>query len=188
MLEIQPTMVWVSFGLSMIGGISIFALSILATVKHDFQFFPPPSKQSWQHKTFIILFRLYLYPLIALSVINLLQDRPTIFQYGIGMPLLFIGFGLAFWITFKMGWRNAFGEKRGLKTTGWFSWSRNPVYVFTWIGLIGWGLFINDWRVWCLLALWGLMYWAAPRFEEPWLEREYGDTYSDYKARVPRFF
>jgi protein-S-isoprenylcysteine O-methyltransferase Ste14 len=31
------------------------------------------------------------------------------------------------------------------------------------------------------------MYWIAPRFEEPWLEQQYGDAFRDYKANTPRF-
>lgn len=86
-----------------------------------------------------------------------------------------------------MGWRNAFGEKLGLRTTGWFSRSRNPIYLATWLGLIGWALLANAWMVTALLATWALFYAIAPMLEEPWLERQYGEDYRAYKAAVPRF-
>jgi len=38
------------------------------------------------------------------------------------------------------------------------------------------------------LFAWGLMYGFAPQFEEPWLEKEYGEEYSLYKQKVRRFF
>ena len=116
-----------------------------------------------------------------------LQGKYGLIQYSIGGLLLIVGFCLAFWITLQMGWRNAFGEKLGLRTTGWFAWSRNPIYVVTCIGLIGWGLVANSILVSILLALWAVMYVLAPFVEEPWLEREYGQKYRDYKARTPRF-
>ena len=93
---------------------------------------------------------------------------------------------MAIRITLYMGWRNAFGEKLGLMTSGWFAWSRNPIYVFTWLGLIGWALIANHVLVSLLLTAWALMYIIAPLFEEPWLEAEYQDTYLKYKQRVRR--
>jgi protein-S-isoprenylcysteine O-methyltransferase Ste14 len=86
-----------------------------------------------------------------------------------------------------MGWRNAFGEKKGLVTDGWFAISRNPVYVVTWIGQVGWGLILAQWSVTVLLALWALLYVLAPFLEERWLEQEYGDDFPRYKSNVARF-
>lgn len=180
---------WLAFGLSLFGATAIFGLSALTALRPGFRFFPPSSKQGWQHKAFLALFRLYLYPLVALSVLALspVTGLTGWAKLTIGLMLFIIGFGFAFRITFLMGWRNAFGEKRGLMTTGWFAPSRNPIYVATWIGLIGWAMIISDPRIVCLLTLWGVMYWLAPHFEEPWLEHQYGDVYRAYKARTPRF-
>jgi len=178
-----------AFALSAVAVTCILLLSFAAAVFKKFQFWPPPAKESWQHRTFMALFRVFLYPLIALSVLTfeLLEGTRAIVQYSAGAVLLLIGFGLAFRITFQMGWRNAFGEERGLKTSGWFAWSRNPIYVVTWVGLAGWALLANALPVTILLLCWALLYLGAPFFEEPWLEGRYGNEYRDYKARVPRF-
>jgi len=177
MFDVTSWAPWLAFGLSLSGIAAIFGLSVMAAVREDFQFFPPPNKQSWQHKTFLGLFRLFLYPLVVLTF--LVFDPPegtrAWVQYGVGGLLLLIGFGMAVRITLYMGWRNAFGEKLGLMTTGWFGWSRNPIYVFTWL-------------ITLLLGAWIVMYLVAPLFEEPWLERQYGDDYRKYKRNVPRFF
>jgi protein-S-isoprenylcysteine O-methyltransferase Ste14 len=105
----------------------------------------------------------------------------------VGTLFVLIGFGLATTITLQMGWRNAFGEKKGLRTSGAFAISRNPVYVVTWLGLLGWGLIVADLLVTILLTAWFLMYVLAPLLEEPWLEEQYGDEYVGYKSGVPRF-
>jgi len=180
---------WVAFGLSAAGGLSILSLAALSAARSGFQFFPPPSKESWQHNAFLVSFRIFLYPLVILSLLVFPKVSGVLgwLQLGIGLTLSIIGFGLAFRVTFQMGWKNAFGEKRGLKKTGWFERSRNPVYVATWLGLIGWGMAVNEPRVLILLSLWGFMYWIAPRFEEPWLEQQYGDDYRLYKTNTPRF-
>ena len=180
---------WAAFGLSLTGALAIFVLSALSALRSDFQFFPPPKKDSWQHKTFLALFRLYLYPLIGLSVLIFkpLEGTHAWAQYTVAGLLLLIGFGMAIRITLYMGWRNAFGEKLGLMTTGWFAWSRNPIYVFTWLGMLGWTMIANSWLVALLLSGWAIMYFIAPHFEEPWLEEEYGADYLAYKQSVRRF-
>ena len=189
MIEVSPIYQNFAFYTSLAGAVAILALSLLSVVKASFQFFPPPNKKSWQHLAFMALFRLFLYPLLVLSVLVFEPATGTwiIVRYGLCGSLIVLGFGLAFWITFQMGWRNAFGEKRGLRTDGWFRFSRNPIYVSTWIGLIGWGVLINQTQVTILLALWGAMYVLAPILEEPWLEAQYGKAYCDYKRSTPRF-
>lgn len=180
----------IAFLVSLLSVISIFSLSAVSLKVEGFQFFPPPSKGSWQHRSFKLLFRGFVYPLIVLTILAFeFSTAPfPIARYVFGTGLLIIGFGLAFRITFSMGWRNAFGEKQGLKTKGWFASSRNPVYVATWIGIAGWALISFQTSVAILLSAWALMYLLAPLVEEPWLEMQYGQEYRNYKSEVPRFF
>ena len=189
MIDLPDWTTWAAFGLSLSGALAIFGLSALSAIRSNFQFFPPPSKQSWQHTAFLALFRLYLYPLIALTALTFqpLEGARAWTQYAAGGLFIVIGFGFAVRITLQMGWRNAFGEKLGLMTTGWFAWSRNPIYVFTWLGMLGWAMFANSILVTILLSAWVIMYLVAPVFEEPWLEKEYGVDYLEYKSRVRRF-
>lgn len=186
-VDLPQMLVWGLFSVSLIGISAIFGMSIASYFFKDFQFFPPPTKSSWQHVSFRALFRLFLYPLLALSVALFGDQRLSALITIAGIIMIFVGFGLAFRITFLMGWRNAFGEPTGLRTEGWFRLSRNPVYVATWIGLIGWALVVPNPLIWALLAFWGLLYLLAPLFEEPWLEREYGEAYLAYKQSTPRF-
>jgi len=180
---------WLLFALSLASILTIFALAGLAHFRSSLQFFPPPSKGSWQHRAFMLLFRLFLYPLVVLSVHTFepAAESNSLVRYGSGVSLFTVGFGLALWITLQMGWRNAFGEKRGLVTDGWFRFSRNPVYVATWVGLVGWCLIANQILVTVLLLAWALLYLFAPFFEEPWLEAQYGAAYRDYRAGTRRF-
>ncbi|WP_197508815.1 methyltransferase family protein [Hydrogenophaga crassostreae] len=107
--------------------------------------------------------------------------------FVIGWVLLVSGFGLAFYITGKLGWRDAHGEAGSLTTTGWYGWSRNPIYVVTIFGLLGLGLVAHSLFVYPLVAIWALLYVLAPLLEEPWLERHFGQSYEDYARQVPRF-
>jgi protein-S-isoprenylcysteine O-methyltransferase Ste14 len=107
--------------------------------------------------------------------------------FAIGWVLLVSGFGLAFYITRKLGWRDAHGEAGTLKTTGWYGWSRNPIYVVTICGLVGLALVTHSLSVYPLVTIWALLYLLAPFLEEPWLERHFGQQYEDYAKQVPRF-
>ena len=109
-------------------------------------------------------------------------------RYLVWLPLLILGFGIATYLSAKLGWANAHGEKDGLIVSGLYRWSRNPIYVASIVEIIGWSLFVNSCYVSTILALWAFMYFLAPFVEEPWLERSYGEEFLAYKGNSSRFF
>ena len=188
-LGLSSTYSLAAFGISVLAVSAIFTLAAVSKLSGGFEFWPPPAAKTWQHRTFLVLFRLFLYPLVVLSFLEfqIANEATGLSRQAVGGLLFVIGFGLALRITLQMGWRNAFGEKKGLVTDGWFAISRNPVYVVTWIGQVGWGLILAQWSVTVLLALWALLHVLAPFLEERWLEQEYGDDFRRYKSNVARF-
>jgi len=104
-----------------------------------------------------------------------------------GAILTAIGLISANYITYRLGAENASGLKKGLKTEGWYSVSRNPVYAATFIALAGVVLFLPIPEIFVLSFFWVLSYIIAVRLEEDWLEEQYGEEYILYKNRVPRF-
>lgn len=168
--------------------LSIAGLSLFAFLRPGVEFWPPPNADGWQHRSFRVLFRVFFIGLLFLSFVDFGGARSVDWRYLVGIPLLLVGFGLALYWTNYLGWRNAFGEAQGLKTEGIYQWSRNPIYVVSMIGMLGWGLVVGSWMVNSLLVTWGLLYIAAPFVEEPWLEKKFGKEYEDYKSLVPRYF
>ena len=181
-------MLEVIFIISAVAGLIICILAIFSTISEWFEFWPPPSKGSWQYHVFWNLFRIMLIGLVAVSIIdfNALGNVGLLISL-IGVSLITLGFGCALFVTAGLGWRNAHGEEYGLKVDGWYRWSRNPIYVVTLVGLVGWGLLVNSSYAYILISIWALMYVFAPFLEEPWLERHYGEKYLSYKSKVPRF-
>ena len=177
------------FSISTISILAIILLSIYSMTSEEFEFFPPPGNHTWQYRIFWLLFRAMFLGLIFLSISDFssLQFIDTIFRFALGLPVLVLGFSAALYLSVFLGWKNAHGEQQGLITSGWFRWSRNPIYVASIIGMLGWGLFVDSLFVYILLALWALLYLLAPFAEEPWLAEKYGAKYADYKSRVPRF-
>jgi len=164
----------------------ICLLSIGKFFVKGFEFWPPPSPDSWQHSVFRWLFRVFFVTLIVLSVLDFQSD--SVWRYLIGAVLFLVGFGLAVRWTGFLGWRDAFGDPNKLKSTGPFAWSRNPIYVVSIVGMVGWGIAIGSTYVSVLLAAWAALYIAAPFLEEPWLARQFGHEFEEYKDKVPRYF
>lgn len=173
-------------GLSCLGFLAIMALALGLRQLGYGRYWPPEHTATWQHVSFRALFRLGLYPLVALSA--LLAREGALVWPALGLPLVVIGFGGAFLFTGKLGWRQAFGKAEGLVTTGPYAISRNPVYVATWLGLVGWALCLPQAAVLLPLGLWALLYLIAPFLEEPWLKEQFGADFDAYMARTPRFF
>lgn len=174
------------FGIALLSMTLVLILSTLKYAKPGFEFWPPPHPASWQSRVFRTLFRVFFVALIALSIVAFDSSQP-LWRYLVGALLLLIGFGFALRWTNFLGWGNAFGESDGLKTEGVYRFSRNPIYMITLIGMVGWALLINSWMVTALLGLWACLYIAAPLLEEPWMKQHYGDAFVAYMSRVPRY-
>ncbi|MCG8415553.1 MAG: isoprenylcysteine carboxylmethyltransferase family protein [Pseudomonadales bacterium] len=75
-----------------------------------------------------------------------------------------------------------------LITTGFYRWSRNPIYVGFCLFNIGIGISANN--LWILLTFIPgaiLVYYIAIEKEEQYLEQKFGQEYLDYKAKVRRW-
>ncbi len=82
---------------------------------------------------------------------------------------------------------NTFGEPQQLVTSGWFRYSRNPIYVAFLIPLAS----IGYYSLVAAIAATGvylltMTYFVIAR-EEELLRRLFGETYLDYKRRTPRW-
>jgi len=77
---------------------------------------------------------------------------------------------------------------RALVTTGTHGWTRNPIYLGMFLVYGGVGIAVRSPSILILtlpLAI-AIRYGVVAR-EEAYLERRFGDTYRDYKARVRRW-
>ena len=70
---------------------------------------------------------------------------------------------------------------------GAYQYTRNPQYIGDSLIIIGFVLLTNSWIVWVIGILALALNILAPFTEEPWLKERYGESYSEYKRRVPRF-
>tara|TARA_R110002049_G_scaffold227233_1_gene399409 strand:+ start:1798 stop:2367 length:570 start_codon:yes stop_codon:yes gene_type:complete len=176
------------FTISLAAGVVLLVLSLLSLWRPQVQFWPPPGVGTWQYKLFWWLFRVFFVGVVLVCMLDFggIGSQHSV-QLIAGISLATTGFGLAFYVTFQLGWRDAHGEAKCLNTSGFYKWSRNPIYVVTIVGMAGLGLLTHSWFVYCLLSIWSALYVVAAYLEELWLEQQYGDEYRAYKSEVSRF-
>lgn len=93
-------------------------------------------------------------------------------------------FGRTFSGVFIGGTKN---EK--LSTEGPFSVVRNPLYVFSFFGVLGAGFLTNQFGLFILLmGIFFIYYPEVVKHEEKFLSKKFGQEYANYCRDVPRWF
>lgn len=146
--------------------------------------FPPP---------FVPLIALASGALVHLLVwpLSIPLEGPT--RYGFALVLLASGGAL---IAAALGRFRSSGQNPEpwastpeIISKGVYRFTRNPMYVALGLMQAGIGVALaNAWIVLFVPAAWAGIYWVAIRHEEVYLERKFGEVYSDYKASVRRWF
>lgn len=135
--------------------------------------------------------RMVIAIIIALLVLALLfvrsQSPDYIHEYieAIGLSLIVAAIVGRMWCTLYIGGR----KSAEIVSSGPYSVSRNPLYVFSTIGAIGIGAQTGS----AIIALiFGVLCYLAfsivIRTEEKFLTQNFGQPYRDYLETVPRFF
>ena len=111
-------------------------------------------------------------------------DGPTheaVESVGLGAIVLSI-VGRA-WCSLYIGGR----KKAEVVSTGPYSLSRNPLYVFSYAGAFGVGAQTGSMVIACLFVVIAVVvFHFTIAKEEAWLSAEFGASYRDYMARTPR--
>lgn len=107
------------------------------------------------------------------------------FMFLAGIVLAAIGMVGRIWcLTYSSGYKSS-----ELVTQGPYSVSRNPLYFFSFVGLIGIGLATETITLTLfLIAFFALVYPAVIAGEEEFLRGKFGEPYAEYCRRTPRFF
>lgn len=75
-----------------------------------------------------------------------------------------------------------------LVRTGFYLYSRNPMYLSVLAILVGWSTSFSEPALWAYTVLAGCAFHFRVVFgEEPWLERTFGEDWRNYKYEVPRW-
>lgn len=163
--------------------------ALLALQDETMGFWPPADRKGSAYAGFIWPFRCLFWGLVALTILSATRAAPELgtARFAVGAALVIAGFGVAVLATLQLGWTTAFGEDGPLWRGGWFRYSRNPIYVATWAGQIGWALVFPTPPILAALAVWAGFYVAAIFLEERDLLKSHGAKFEIYKAQTARF-
>ena len=102
---------------------------------------------------------------------------------AIGLGAIVISIVGRAWCSLYIGGR----KKAEVVSTGPYSLSRNPLYVFSYAGAFGVGAQTGSITIAALFVLIAVVvFHFTIAKEEAWLTAEFGDAYRDYMARTPR--
>ncbi len=116
---------------------------------------------------------------------SFILDHPV--RFALGAALAAPGGAFALWGFLGLGVHASQGFAGELTATGAYRYSRNPQYVGTIVGLLGYVLICNSVLTLIVWVLWSVWFVLAPLAEEPWLREQLGAGYREYAAKVPRF-
>jgi len=108
-------------------------------------------------------------------------------RFWLAGPLVAVGSLLVVAGVRVLGARRTSGLPQGLVDAGVYRLSRNPQYVGDAVLFAGVALCANSGVVAVTHLLTACVLLLAPFAEEPWLEAQYGDAYTTYRQRVPRY-
>jgi len=162
---------------------------MLASAKNArFQFWPPPSKRSWQYHSLWWSVRLLVACIGWLIYMeNSSINIPYWLRFYVAIPGFIITFALGTVAAMQLGWANTHGVAENFVANGFYKYSRNPQYVFYSASFLLLGLWAASLKALVLLLLLSFGYLRAPFPEEKWLESKYGNAYLTYKNNVPRY-
>ena len=101
-----------------------------------------------------------------------------------GLALIAVAIVGRAWCSLYIGGR----KKAEIVDRGPYSISRNPLYIFSFIGAFGIGAQTGSLTLAALFVLLAVVvFYFTVKREEAWLSEVFGQTYADYCARTPRF-
>ena len=81
------------------------------------------------------------------------------------------------------------GDSSKMITTGIYRYTRNPIYIFAWLVLIGESIFFASLDLLYYLIFWIIIFNLLVRYaEEPYMRSQFGEEYDKYCSEVPRWF
>jgi protein-S-isoprenylcysteine O-methyltransferase Ste14 len=98
-----------------------------------------------------------------------------------------MGTTISGWAIKTLSLHQSHGLKGKLVLTGPYKYTRNPQYIGIIFLIIG-ALFLFNSLLFLINGTLGIIiFLILPFAEEPWLEKQYGEKYNEYKKKVRRF-
>jgi protein-S-isoprenylcysteine O-methyltransferase Ste14 len=139
------------------------------------------------------LFSLRSYTPIPFLLVMIIFSQPTVISMVLGFCIVAAGeFSRFYGVAYAGSLTRVTGSvgAPAVVMAGPFSYSRNPLYMGNMLTYLGIGIMANALFPWLLLAalFWfSFQYYEIVLAEEEFLEKEFGESYLEFKNHVPRF-
>lgn len=116
----------------------------------------------------------------VVAIIYLVFSRPTAGTLGVGLGMALIGVLIRAWASGHLR------KSKELDVSGPYAYTRNPLYLGTFIIALGFGIASGSWWLAVIPAIYiGGIYLPVMNVEAFELEGRLGDVYREYAANVP---
>ena len=105
----------------------------------------------------------------------------------IGAAVLLVGAPLGEWGVRTLNVHQTLGLEGTMLTKGPYSFTRNPQYVAEILIYVGVVLVTKSLMALIIGIIMMSWFFMAPFAEEPWLAKQFGKQYEEYRRKVPRF-
>lgn len=117
---------------------------------------------------------------------------PEAYDLQAGLFVIALGIALMAWAvrTFNAAGTNVDVRQPSTKvvSSGPYRYSRNPIYVAMALAVLGASIWLNSlWILFSLVIILPVIEGGVIRREEGYLERKFGNQYTEYKAKVRRW-
>jgi protein-S-isoprenylcysteine O-methyltransferase Ste14 len=110
-----------------------------------------------------------------------------------GVPVVLSGLLLLLWCVrdfyvFGKGTLAPWDPPRKIVVVGLYRYIRNPMYACVLILVLGWGILFQSVVLWVYTGILFLAFHIRIRiYEEPWLQKTFGEEWQSYRSKVPRW-
>ena len=109
--------------------------------------------------------------------------RPTLYSLAVGVPIAVVGIAVRAWACGHLR------KSAELDTSGPYAYTRNPLYLGTFIITIGFGIASGIWWLFAAGLVFILsIYLPVINVESEVLEKRLGEEYAEYARNVPLLF
>jgi protein-S-isoprenylcysteine O-methyltransferase Ste14 len=122
-------------------------------------------------------------PVYFLGVLLIMMAKPRLDFYALGLFLVVLGEGLRVWATGHLQ------KNQEVTTTGPYAYVKNPLYLGTFLIMVGFCLMANQLLV-LAVGMGVFIFYYAPykkRRESERLAQRFGQAWIDYEAHVPDY-
>lgn len=166
---------------------ALFAGAVWCIALPDRRVYPMARRDAWFYAMWVLFgFVFFSNPVFIVLDWNS-GPLASPLRYWLAGALAFLGTALVLWGIATLGAHRTSGLPEGLVAEGPYLLTRNPQYVGDFLLFLGVAVFANSGVVAVTHLLTALVLLLAPLAEEPWLESEYGEAYTSYRTRVPRY-